>query len=93
MIPSEGNYIVTSKSIDQPTDDFGSRSITYRKKINYPDSTTRENYIVDVASYFEISEPFDKDTSTVELEVNFRQDDVPIKRVSVTKYGIESIDD
>lgn len=92
FIPAEGNYIITSKSVDQPTDDFGSRTITYRKKINYPDTTTRDTYLVGVDTYFDISDPFTKDVSTVELEINFRQGDVPIKRVTVTKYGIESLD-
>lgn len=90
-IPSEGNQIVTSKSIDQPTDNFGSRTITYRKKVNYPDSTTRDSYLFNVDTYFDLTDPFDKDVSTVEVEINFRQGDVPMKKVTVTKYGIESI--
>lgn len=90
-IPTEGNYIITSKSVDQPTDDFGTRTITYKKKINYPDSTDRLGYLDNVDIYFDLLDPFDEDTSTVEKEINFRQGEVPIKRVSVTRYGIESI--
>ena len=83
---------MTSKSTDQPTDDFGSRTITYRKKINYPDSTTRDSYLIDIDTYFDLSDPFLPDVSTVETEINFRQSDVPMKRISVTKYGLENVD-
>jgi hypothetical protein len=46
---------------------------------------------VDIDTYFDITDPFDKNVSTVEVEMNFRQGDVPMKRVTVTKYGIESV--
>jgi len=90
-LPSTGNYIVTSKSTDQPADDFGSRSITYRKKLPYPDVSTRGAYLTGISSYFGVSDPFDSDISTVEVEINFRQGEVPIKRVTVTKYGLTQI--
>lgn len=90
-LPATGSYIVTSKSIDQPADDFGSRSITYRKKLPYPDGATRTAYIVGVDTYFGVTDPFDPTISTVEIEVNFRQGEVPIKRVTVTKYGLPAI--
>lgn len=92
-LPSTGSYIVTSKSTDQPADDFGSRSITYRKKLPYPSTIVRDAYITGISSYFDVSDPFDQDISTVEIEVNFRQGEVPIKRVTVTKYGLTEIPD
>lgn len=92
-LPTTGNYIVTSKSTDQPADDFGSRSITYRKKLPYPTDLMRADYLTGVADYFGIADPFDANISTVEIEVNFRQGDVPIKRVTVTKYGLPAIPD
>jgi hypothetical protein len=92
VLPATGSYILTSFSTDQPTDDFGTRSITYTKKLPYPDDQVRQDYLTGIADYFPLDDPFDPTTSTVEVEVNFRQGDVPIKRVTVTKYGVISID-
>lgn len=90
-LPDTGSYIITSKSTDQPADDFGSRSITYRKKLPYPSDAVRVAYLVGVDEYFGDDDPFDSSISTVEIEVNFRQGEVPIKRVTVTKYGLPAI--
>lgn len=90
-LPATGSYIVTSKSTDQPADDFGSQSITYRKKLPYPSDLVRNAYLVGIDSYFDISDPFDPTRSTVEIEVSFRQGEVPMKRITVTRYGLVSI--
>lgn len=90
-LPATGTFIRTSQSTDQPADDFGSRTITYRKKIPYPDAGVRSSYLTGISSYFAVADPFEENVSTVEVEVNFRQGDVPIKRVTVTRYGIDQI--
>ncbi len=92
-IPTTGTYIITTKTTDQPADDFGSKTLTYTKKIPYPNSTIRALYLDGVSSYFD-SDPnitFDSNRSTVEREVQFRQGDVPMQSLTVTEYGVVDV--
>ncbi len=93
-VPTTGTYIITTKTTDQPADDFGSKTMTYTKKLPYPDNATRTLYLDGVDDYF-ASDPnitFDPNRSTVEREVQFRQGDVPIQSLTVTEYGIANVD-
>jgi hypothetical protein len=93
-LPDNGTYILTSKSTDSPMDNFGTRSITYRKKIAYPTTQARDVYLGGVEQYFSGSgggDSFNKDESTVEREAQLRQGEVPSQTVSVTRYGVPDV--
>lgn len=89
-LPAEGQYIRTSYSTDQPVDDFGTRSITYTKKIAYPTQEERLAYTTGIEVYYD---EFDIEISSLEKEVTFRQGEVPMQRWTVTVYGVDQIYD
>ena len=82
--PSTLNFILTTDSVDQPADDFGTRNITYTAKIPYPEIPDRTQ--LTVPNIFGVT--VDTDTESVEIEGQLRQGDVPMRTVTITTYGI-----
>lgn len=82
--PAGLNFILTTDSIDQPADDFGTRNITYTAKIPYPEIADRTQLTIPNAFGVTV----DTDRESVEIEGQLRQGDVPMRTVTITTYGI-----